>query len=578
MRVLLVHPEDTPPSPRSAEHWDLIVDCGRAPDATYNSWRRQLGSHAISIFHLAEETEDLYRLRELLQLGMDVMVDASGIDWWDVLSLEIVPQLLQFMLIRRLAKKLGSTCELYSSRPHLVATALERLLSTRARILQTPVQSILHRTRHYREVFSQLDPAQLAQVLEDKIDNHHSIRRRLSRRGHTSGEPVILLPSAYINVSRTALSYAKLLPDLQFLLVHTRRNGRSSSLPENVGSVSLSPYFVPGRQRESASLLEAWSILRKQLVDDAEEFKMAEEAGIFERIPVLLSWGVALRNAWIRVYDSENVSACLSADDSNPPSNIPLIMAKKRGVHALACHHGALNYMMAVKTNHADFYLVKNEMERDYLRRICHLDPEKIVTLSETLSKRPPLQRAPRGSAPWLVFFTEPYQSYGWRTDEVYRDLLPHLWSLAQRRRLKLVFKLHPFESIKGHRRMLRRLFPKQERQIDVLAGPISDELWNSAELALTVQSSTAVECNARGIPIFLCAWLRDPYSGYIEQYARFGVGQVLESSEQIARIPDLLEKPNQAPRQLRAPEQPADPDKLSSLLSGVHVPVAINA
>jgi hypothetical protein len=575
---LLVHPEDTLPSPRSAEHWDLIVDCARTPDATYDSWRGQSGSHAISIFHLAEEIEDLYRLRELLQAGIGVMVDASGIDWWDVLSLEIVPQLLQFMLIRRLAKKLGSNCELYSSRPHFVATALGRLLGTRARILQTPVQSILQRTRHYREVFSQLDPAQLAQVLEDKFDNHHSIRRGFTRRGCTSGEPVILLPSAYINVSRAVLAYAKLLPDFQFLLVHTRRNGRSSALPENVRSASLTPYFVPADQREMASLLELWAVLGKQLCRDVEEINMAAAVGLFERIPKLLSWGIALRNAWSQVYESERVTACISADDSNPPSNIPLIMAKKRGIPAIACHHGALNYMMAVKTNHADFYLVKNEMERSYLRRICHLDPEKIVMFSEASSKRSPSPRAPRSSASWLVFFTEPYQNSGWRTDEVYCDLLPHLWSLAQRYGLKLVFKLHPFESIKGHRRMLRRLFPKQERQIDVLAGPISDELWNSAEFALTVQSSTAIECNARGIPIFLCAWLRDPYSGYIEQYARFGVGQVLESSEQIARIPDLLQKQHQTSRQVHESERPADSDKLSNLLSGVHVPVAINA
>ena len=506
------------------------------------------------------------------------MVDASGIDWWDVLSLEIVPQLQQLMLIRRLAKKLGSTRELYSSRPHFVATALGRFLGTRLTILENRAQSALHRVRHYRKVFSELDRAQLTQVLEDKFDSHHSIRRRFTRRGRTSGEPVILLPSAYINVSRAALSYAKLLPDSQFLLAHTRSNANCSSLPENVRSVSLTPYFVPADHRESASLLEAWSILRKRLVDDAEEFNMAEAAGVFERIPALLSWGVALRNAWTGVYDSENVSACLSADDSNPPSSIPLIIAKKRGVPALACHHGALNYMMAIKTNYADFYLVKNEMERDYLRRICHLDPEKIVISLEASSKLPPLQRAPRGSAPWLVFFTEPYQSSGWRTDEVYRDVLPPLCSLAESCGLKLVFKLHPFESIKGHRRMLRRLLPNRERQVEVLAGPASEQLWTNTKLALTVQSSTALECTARGIPVFLCAWLRDPYSGYVQQYTRFGVGQVLECSEQIAGIPDLLGVRNQATQLLRASGSLTDADKLANLFSGAYTPVASNA
>jgi hypothetical protein len=574
----VLHPEDMFPTPRLGEPWDLIVDSARAPAATYGDWRLQASGQVISIYDFAKETEDLYRLRELLQLGIGAMVDASGIDWWDVLSLEIVPQLEQLMLIHRLAKKLASTCELYSSRPHFVATALGRFLGIRLTILENRAQSALHRVRHYRKVFSELDRAQLTQVLEDKFDSHHSVRRRFTRCGRTSGEPVILLPSAYINVSRAVLSYAKLLPGSQFLLVHTRSNANFSSLPENVRSVSLTPYFVPADHRESASLLEAWSILRKQLVDDAEEFNMAEAAGVLERISSLLSWGVALRNAWIRVYDSENVSACLSADDSNPPSSIPLIIAKRRGVPALACHHGALNYMMAIKTNYADFYLVKNEMERDYLRRICQLDPEKIVMSSEASSDRPHLLRAPRGSAPWLVFFTEPYQSSGWRTDEVYRDLLPRLCSLAESCGLKLVFKLHPFESIKGHRRMLRRLLPNRERQVEVLAGPVSEQLWINTKLALTVQSSTALECTARGIPVFLCAWLRDPYSGYVQQYTRFGVGQVLESSEQIARIPDLLEVRDQATQLPRASGSLADADTLANLFSGAYIPVASNA
>ena len=196
---------------------------------------------------------------------------------------------------------------------------------------------------------------------------------------------------------------------------------------------------------------------------------------------------------------------------------------------------------MAIKVNHADFHLVKTEMERDYLRRICRLAPDNMAIVAPAQSKPMPLQPPARRSAPWLVFFTEPYQSGWWRSDEVYRDLLPRLWSLAQTCGLKLVFKLHPFESIQGHRRMLRRLIPEHERQIEVLAGPPSDQLWNNSQFALTVQSSTALECATLGIPVFLCAWLRDPFSGYVRQYARFGVGHVLESPEQIAEIPGLI-------------------------------------
>jgi hypothetical protein len=579
MNVLLLHPEDTFPLRRAPVRWDLVVDLGRAPSATYERWSRNGGCEVFSLYRFAAEIGDPGRLRELLQLGMGSMVDRSGIDWWDLLYLFIAGDLQQLMLVHRLSKDLHGSCELYSTRPHPLAAALQRVLGARLTILENRLQSVIHRAHHYYDAFLHLDAAQLAQVLEDKIDTDQSIRRRFTRRAPTSGRPVILLPSAYINVSRAALSYAELLPDYQFLLVCTRSSAKLTSLPPNVRSASLTPYFVPSDKRETASLLESWNNLRKQLVGGAEEFKAADAIGALERIPALLLWGIALRDAWSQVFESENVSACLSGDDSNPPSSIPLIMAKKRGLPSLACHHGALACSMAIKVNHADFYLVKGEMERDYLRRICHLAPEKIVIAAPASPKPLSSQRVDGRRVPWLVFFTEPYQSYWWRKDEVYRDLLPCLCSLAQTCRLKLVFKLHPFESVKGHRRMLRRLIPEHERQIEVVGGSPSDQLWNNTRFALTVQSSTALECVALGIPVFLCGWLQDPYSGYVQQYARFGVGQVLESSEQIEQIPGLLKSHNGRPLQQQAARSSTDSDELMHLFSGTYsLPVASNA
>jgi hypothetical protein len=214
-------------------------------------------------------------------------------------------------------------------------------------------------------------------------------------------------------------------------------------------------------------------------------------------------------------------------------------------------------------------------MEEDYLRRICHLASEKIVIAAPASM---PSRRGDPRSLPWLVFFTEPYQSYGWRSDEVYRDLLPRLCSLAQTCGLRVVFKLHPFESIQRHRKMLRRLVPEHERQIDVLAGPPSDELWKNTRLALTVQSSTAVECTALGIPVFLCAWLRDPYSGYVQQYARFGVGHVLESSDQVAWIPTLLDSQYGKSLRQRVVRSAIEPEDFSHLLSWVHSLPAVSS
>ncbi len=464
-----------------------------------------------------------------------------------------------------------------SARPR--ATALSRLLGARLTILETRIQSVIHRARHYREVFVHLDTNQLAQAVEDKCDSDHSIRRHFTRRGHASGGPVILSPSAYINVSRTILSYAVLLPDHRFLLVRTRSNAKPASLPANVCSKALAPYFISSDKQEIASLLESWNTLRKRLVCGAEEFNSADAVGILRRVAELLPWGIALRDAWNQLFESVEVSACLSADDSNPPSRIPLIIAKNRGIPALACHHGALDYMMAIKENHADRYLAKSEMERDYLTRVCQLAPEEIVVAQPVQPKPLALRPVGRRSPAWLVFFTEPYRAGGWRSEEIYRDLLPRLCSLAQTCGLKLVFKLHPFESIRGHRRLLRRIAPAQEGQIEVLAGPPSDLLWSNTQIALTVQSSTGLECAAQNIPVFFCAWLRDAYSGYVQQYARFGVGHVLEFADEIAQIPRLIDRHSKQSVPQRQDPGRLSSDELSHLFSETYsFPVASSA
>src|SRR5439155_6635308 len=217
----------------------------------------------------------------------------------------------------------------------------------------------------------QLDLAQFTQVLQDKFDPEHSIRRRLVGRRQCTSRPVVLLPSAYINVSRTAVEYAAMLPDVVFLLVHARNNGRLQTLPKNVQASSLNGYFSTPDSTEVSTLRQACRRLRLKLKCSAPEFEMAEVSGLLATMESRLQWGVAVRDAWRALFESETITACLCADDSNPYSRLPLIIAKSRGIPALACHHGALDSRMAIKKQHADFYLVKSEMERDYLVRVC---------------------------------------------------------------------------------------------------------------------------------------------------------------------------------------------------------------
>ena len=118
MKILLLHPEDRFPL-TGGGGWDLVIDFARAPLSTYEQWAREANCPVIGLYDFAEEIEDLHRTRELLQFGMGQIVDSEGIDWWDVMSLMIVPELQQLMLLSRLAKKLPPSCELHTRRPAL---------------------------------------------------------------------------------------------------------------------------------------------------------------------------------------------------------------------------------------------------------------------------------------------------------------------------------------------------------------------------------------------------------------------------------------------------------------------------
>ena len=405
----------------------------------------------ISLYEFSNDREDLRRIRELLQLGTGRMVDGLGIDWWEVLSLLIEPDLRQLILIGRLARELKNGCELSASRPSAAATALQALTGATYVGLEAGFHPFRRWAQHYRNVFAQLDPAQISQVVQDKFDREHRLRRRFAHGRRTPGNPVVLLPSAYVNVSRTAVSYAALLPSESFLLVYARNSARLKSVPSNVSTTSLDPYFVPADRDEAAALTGAWELLKDRLIAGAEEYSAANATGVLDRIPGLMRWGIAVRDAWSQVFESETIAGCLCCDDSNPYTRLPLMLAGNRGLPTLACHHGAMDSKMAIKAPYADIYLAKGEIERDYLLRSCGVPADKVVLGGQGLpSRRVAAKAAAQTNQRWLVFFTEPYQAGGWRTEEVYRDLLPKLWALSQACKLKLVFKIHPFESVRG--------------------------------------------------------------------------------------------------------------------------------
>jgi len=350
---------------------------------------------------------------------------------------------------------------------------------------------------------------------------------------------VVLLPSTYVNVSLLGTGYARLLPETDFLLVCTRRSGRLRELPGNVEQVWLAAYAAERSERERRDILERWVSVRKEIVA-APELAMLAQLGFMEDFPRRFRDGLAIRNAWRHVLEEEPVEAVLCGDDTNPYTHIPLLLARKRGLPTIACHHGGLDGRYLFKTNHADVILAKGRMERDYLVGTCGLNPAEVEVGAP--AGQVYLGDAPAQTREWVVFFSEPYEMSAGRTEEIYRDLLPGLAALAARSVKKLVVKLHPSENLRDRQTLAERVLTREKMgAIEWITGRLAAELLQRAWFGVTALSSVAIDCAVHGVPCFFCDWLDLWPYGYVAQYRKFGVGIELSAPEEIARIPEML-------------------------------------
>jgi len=567
MRVLLLHPEDDVEGAWSRERWDLIVDLGRAPKSSYEEWSCRLGCRIFSIFDLAIEVEDLRVWRGLLALGMGRVVDRWGIDWWDVFGLLLQAELENMRLVTRLAEELRQCRTLAVTRSSVMADALQLQLGIPLTVFRSGLGlRVTNRVARYGAGLANLSFEQLRQVAYDKFDSQYVWRRKFARAPEQKSEPVILLPTAYSNVTKTALQYARHLPEQRFLLVLARESGAASNLPANVRMLPLAAFArKPAVLGEVQQLANCWIRLEQHL-QERIEFRLAAQVGILKQGRTWLRWGLSVRDAWRQVFATNVIAGCLSADDSNPYTRIPLLVARQQGVSAVACHHGALDGRMAFKTPCFSTYLTHGEMERDYLERICGVDARRIRIGAAGSSEENRLLWS--DDSPWIVFFTEPYETDLWRTEAVYREVLPRLCAAGRAAGKAVLLKLHPFESARHRRRLVRRTLSENDQKlVNVTDAPLSVEILSKTWCAVTVESTVAFECAVVGIPTFLCGWLRHSYTGYALQYVRFGVGRMMEGPDELLRIPEMLKEAMPAAGVAKRLVQTISPKELSQVL-----------
>lgn len=543
-RLLLLHPEDSVlEGPWSSVRWSSVVDLGWAGTQQYADWSAKIGCPVRSLYSFADWHEDVPRIRQLCGIGNNRLVDAEGIDWWELLAPNSYQQVYEFLLLKKVARELQIPVEARVTRPHRLADTFGKLLGAKVDpfIAQSEYSASV-RFNRFRTKLRTLTSAQMVQIAFDKWDSDYGVRRYFSkpRQGSGLGKRV-LLPSAYRNVSRVLTKYAGLLPERTFLLVTTRRDGGVKDLPPHIRARSLAAYAPRPRNKttelEIGSLTRQWQIIRKKLYETHPNLPL--RLGLLDGFDRTLQNCLRMRDAWRDVFEREEIDCVMCADENNHYTRVPVLLARRRGVHTVYCSHGALDVNILLRGACSETYLAKGEMERDYLIKECGVPRERIV-----VGGPPGLYFAGRGEGEGthIVFFSEPYELYYGRTETLYRELLPSLCAIAREHGRKVIVKLHPFESRTARSQSVERVLTKSDRNlVEVIAGPFSEGLLRKIWFSLTVASSAAVECALAGVPSFLAGWFDMDLYNYGKQYEKFGAARILDDPAEISRIPELM-------------------------------------
>jgi len=568
----MLHPDDSPRrGPWASQRWDRIVDLGKCPEATAAAWQSLFDCPVVRLHALRRNVEDPRIAGQILHHGFGQILDEQGIYWWDLTSLHVHAEVETAIALRRLAAEADLGGELYATRPDWPVSGIDILLNRGVQSFMPSRENDI--SGRLARAFTNLRAAQWFEIFWDKYDPSYRWRSNLVRSNSRNSGPAVLIPSAYKNVSRGASAYAQLLPETHFLLVATRSSGLQFEAPANVSTVHLASYARP-TTNESFGLLERWKNV-VPLLKQVPELDLLERSGQFAPFHSWLQAGPPVRDAWNAVLEREQVKGVLCGDDTNWYTRLPMILANRKEIPTVDFHHGAFDGRYLLKTMSCDTYLAKNEMERDYLTRICELPGDRIVVGRMNGAVEVP-KRADLSHRQNIVIFSEPYESVGGRPEEIYRELLPALVTLADNQQCKLILKLHPFENPRERASLVvQALGIDLARTVTILDGPLTDELLDSARFGLTVESTTVLDCAHRGVPCFQCKWLVSTPFAYVEQFARFGVGCLLQSATEISDIPRILEHWDDRPIPKASEHEALAADILRQSFSRPAVPVA---
>lgn len=478
-------------------------------------------------------------MRDVISRGNE-LVDEENINWWELFILEVVEPIQLISCLQRLNASFAHEDQIFVSRPCFEAEALRYLRSASLHLLSN--HKVIRKLRHYFQEIWNLSYDDLAQIFWDKYDAKYAIRSRLARKRINVPNSAVLIPSAYVNASRTALNFVTSMPEQDFLLLTTRSSGEIYNGPQNLRTFTLASHVsFQDDARGMRKILDAWKKLKSNLANDPYTSVICA-VGLLDAFPQFLKRGFILRNAWNNVLKNKPIQAILSCDN-NSDTLLPVLLAKNWEIPTVSAHHGALDWRHRFLPVYADSIIAKGKMEQDHLVRVCCI-PEEKIKVGTTVEMQPKIiEKNKHRSKDSIVFFSEAYEPNRARGEEIYREVLPYLAELAMQTQRKLIVKLHPFESLRKRKALLRKILsPEQMRTTKVFVGLLTTDLLEKAWFGVTILSTVAMECQVANVPCFVCSWLEYPHHGYGEQFRRFGVGYPLQSSDEIRNIPNMLE------------------------------------
>ena len=577
MNILLLHPLDSPWSDIWREKkWDMVVDLGWAGEESYLKWEQIYKCKIISIWSGIEKVTFYQQVNDIQDTMRDQLVDTYGIDWLDMILPLLRKHIFDMILSREIVPYLPPHAIVFVSRPHVLADYISEALGQSAIILyQNQTVSRAEKSLEYVKKAFHFSSKQLYEILVNKFDALYQKRRllKLQLKRADGSMPLVFVPSSYVNVSTNASKFAASMSDYEFLIVTLQPNAKLFDERDNIRTTSIASYVPSVRaiQFELKQLLEQWGHVRQALIKNNTAFELLDRNGAFNALPAFLRRGLILKAAWKKAFETLRPDSLFCGDENNSDMRLSTLVAKSLGIRTVSFHHGALDCSMYLKPLSSNFYLTRSLMEYDYLSNIDMLSTGALIkpnVCEISLHRREVLERSNEGL---IIFFSEPYECGEGRVDEIYRSILKPLLKIARSDHRRIIVKLHPFESVKQRTKLIRNIVtPEDLAMIQVIEGPLDSELLEQAWFVITLKSSVVIDCAEKNIPCFMCKWLDYFCNGYIDQFAKFGAGLLLNKQEEINDIPLFLLKYYQKKSAVLANNFYApDISKLKRLLAG---------